>query len=139
MTGCSALVQAGVVLYVAAFDHVVTKVRPIFCTSRDCPAGSAAAGAVRRAVAAVGESAPGARDTILAGNGTVAFQGAGLTLVGATNDTIDVSGIDAVPGGDDDAFDLGGILSAIIGVILVLLIAGLVARRAGGGSTARPV
>jgi len=40
--------------------------------------------------------------------------------------------------GDDDAFDLGGILSAIIGVILVLLIAGFVARRAGGGSTARP-
>ena len=40
--------------------------------------------------------------------------------------------------GDDDAFDLGGILSAIIGVVIVLLIAGVVARRAGGGSTARP-
>jgi uncharacterized membrane protein YeaQ/YmgE (transglycosylase-associated protein family) len=40
--------------------------------------------------------------------------------------------------GDDDAFDLGGILSAIIGVVIVLLIAGLVARRAGGGNTARP-
>jgi uncharacterized membrane protein YeaQ/YmgE (transglycosylase-associated protein family) len=32
--------------------------------------------------------------------------------------------------GDDDAFDLGGLLSAIIGVILVLLLAGLVAKRA---------
>ncbi|WCB96288.1 hypothetical protein DSM104299_05045 [Baekduia alba] len=35
--------------------------------------------------------------------------------------------------GDDDAFDLGGILSAIIGVVIVLLIAGFFARRAGGG------
>jgi uncharacterized membrane protein YeaQ/YmgE (transglycosylase-associated protein family) len=34
--------------------------------------------------------------------------------------------------GDDDAFDLGGILSAIIGVVIVLLIAGAVLRRAGG-------
>lgn len=39
--------------------------------------------------------------------------------------------------GDDDAFDLGGILSAIIGVVIVLLIAGFFARRAGGGA-ARP-
>jgi uncharacterized membrane protein YeaQ/YmgE (transglycosylase-associated protein family) len=31
--------------------------------------------------------------------------------------------------GDDDAFDLGGLLSAIIGVILVLLLAGVVAKR----------
>jgi uncharacterized membrane protein YeaQ/YmgE (transglycosylase-associated protein family) len=31
--------------------------------------------------------------------------------------------------GDDDAFDLGGLLSAIIGVILVLLLAGAVAKR----------
>jgi uncharacterized membrane protein YeaQ/YmgE (transglycosylase-associated protein family) len=37
--------------------------------------------------------------------------------------------------GDDDAFDLGGILSAIIGVIIVLLIAGAVMRRGGGRST----
>jgi uncharacterized membrane protein YeaQ/YmgE (transglycosylase-associated protein family) len=37
--------------------------------------------------------------------------------------------------GDDDAFDLGGILSAIIGVVIVLLVAGVVFRRAGG---ARP-
>jgi uncharacterized membrane protein YeaQ/YmgE (transglycosylase-associated protein family) len=35
--------------------------------------------------------------------------------------------------GDDDAFDLGGILSAIIGVVLVLIVAGFVMRRAGGG------
>jgi uncharacterized membrane protein YeaQ/YmgE (transglycosylase-associated protein family) len=35
--------------------------------------------------------------------------------------------------GDDDAFDLGGILSAIIGVVIVLLIAGAVMRRTGGG------
>jgi uncharacterized membrane protein YeaQ/YmgE (transglycosylase-associated protein family) len=35
--------------------------------------------------------------------------------------------------GDDDAFDLGGLLSAIIGVILVLLLAGMVAKRAPGG------
>jgi uncharacterized membrane protein YeaQ/YmgE (transglycosylase-associated protein family) len=42
--------------------------------------------------------------------------------------------------GDDDAFDLGGILSAIIGVVIVLLIAGFVLRRMGGssGQTPRP-
>ena len=34
--------------------------------------------------------------------------------------------------GDDDAFDLGGIISAIIGVVIVLLIAGAVLRRSGG-------
>jgi uncharacterized membrane protein YeaQ/YmgE (transglycosylase-associated protein family) len=33
--------------------------------------------------------------------------------------------------GDDDAFDLGGILSAIIGVVIVLLLAGFVVRRTG--------
>jgi uncharacterized membrane protein YeaQ/YmgE (transglycosylase-associated protein family) len=37
--------------------------------------------------------------------------------------------------GDDDAFDLGGILSAIIGVVIVLLIAGMVLRRGGGRRT----
>jgi uncharacterized membrane protein YeaQ/YmgE (transglycosylase-associated protein family) len=37
--------------------------------------------------------------------------------------------------GDDDAFDLGGILSAIIGVVIVLLIAGAVMRRGGGRRT----
>ena len=40
--------------------------------------------------------------------------------------------------GDDDAFDLGGILSAIIGVIIVLLIAGFVVRRTGGRGGAAP-
>ena len=33
--------------------------------------------------------------------------------------------------GDDDVFDLGGILSAIIGVLIVLPIAGFVLRRTG--------
>jgi uncharacterized membrane protein YeaQ/YmgE (transglycosylase-associated protein family) len=33
--------------------------------------------------------------------------------------------------GDKDKFDLGGILSALIGVIIVLLLAGFIARRAG--------
>lgn len=31
--------------------------------------------------------------------------------------------------GDDDAFDLGGLLSAIIGVIILLLVLGLFARK----------
>ena len=35
--------------------------------------------------------------------------------------------------GDDDAFDLGGILSAIIGVVIVLLVAGFVFSRMGRG------
>ncbi|HEY4276652.1 MAG TPA: GlsB/YeaQ/YmgE family stress response membrane protein [Conexibacter sp.] len=37
--------------------------------------------------------------------------------------------------GDDDAFDLGGIVSAIIGVVIVLLVAGFVVRRTGSGGT----
>jgi uncharacterized membrane protein YeaQ/YmgE (transglycosylase-associated protein family) len=36
--------------------------------------------------------------------------------------------------GDDDAFDLGGLLSAIIGVVLVLLLAGMVAKRSSSSS-----
>ena len=35
--------------------------------------------------------------------------------------------------GDDDAFDWGGILSALIGVVLVLLLAGFIGRRMGRG------
>jgi uncharacterized membrane protein YeaQ/YmgE (transglycosylase-associated protein family) len=35
--------------------------------------------------------------------------------------------------GDTDVFDWGGIVSALIGVVLVLLVAGFVMRRAGGG------
>jgi uncharacterized membrane protein YeaQ/YmgE (transglycosylase-associated protein family) len=34
--------------------------------------------------------------------------------------------------GDDDAFDLGGIVSAIIGVVIVLIVATLLANRMGG-------
>ncbi len=33
--------------------------------------------------------------------------------------------------GDDDAFDFGGLLSAIIGVVIVLIVAGFFMRRAG--------
>jgi uncharacterized membrane protein YeaQ/YmgE (transglycosylase-associated protein family) len=45
--------------------------------------------------------------------------------------------------GDDDIFDLGGLLSAIIGVLIVLPIAGLILRRTGlsperRGPVARP-
>lgn len=39
--------------------------------------------------------------------------------------------------GDDDAFDLGGILSAVIGVLIVLGIAGLFARRGGARTGTR--
>src|SRR3954447_7856581 len=38
--------------------------------------------------------------------------------------------------GDNDAFDLGGIISAIIGVVIVLVGLGFVMRRAGGGGHA---
>ena len=41
--------------------------------------------------------------------------------------------------GDDDAFDLGGLISAIIGVVIVLVVAGWFVRRAGPGRpTHRP-
>jgi uncharacterized membrane protein YeaQ/YmgE (transglycosylase-associated protein family) len=33
--------------------------------------------------------------------------------------------------GDDDMFDLGGLLSALIGVVIVLLLANLILRRSG--------
>ncbi len=39
--------------------------------------------------------------------------------------------------GDDDAFDLGGIVSAIIGVVIVLLVAGFIVRRVGPASRGR--
>src|ERR1700712_3117798 len=38
--------------------------------------------------------------------------------------------------GDDDAFDLGGLLSAIIGVVIVLFLAGFLLRRGGAGGGA---
>ena len=41
--------------------------------------------------------------------------------------------------GDDDVFDLGGILSAIIGVLIVLPIAGFVLRRVGASPERRPL
>ncbi len=34
--------------------------------------------------------------------------------------------------GDTDVFDSGGLLSALIGVVIVLLVAGAVVRRGGG-------
>ena len=42
--------------------------------------------------------------------------------------------------GDDDAFDWGGILSALIGVVIVLLLVGFIAKRTGGdrGAPASP-
>jgi uncharacterized membrane protein YeaQ/YmgE (transglycosylase-associated protein family) len=40
--------------------------------------------------------------------------------------------------GDDDAFDLGGILSAIIGVVIVLLVVGAVLKRTRGRGTPAP-
>ena len=41
--------------------------------------------------------------------------------------------------GDDDVFDLGGILSAIIGVLIVLPIAGFALRRLGMSPERRPL
>jgi uncharacterized membrane protein YeaQ/YmgE (transglycosylase-associated protein family) len=41
--------------------------------------------------------------------------------------------------GDDDIFDLGGIFSAIIGVLIVLPIAGFVLRRVGASPERRPL
>ena len=39
--------------------------------------------------------------------------------------------------GDDDVFDWGGILSALIGVVIVLVVAGAAMRRLGGGGSRR--
>src|SRR3954462_13490425 len=62
-----------------------------------------------------------------------------LGLVGAAVDWLIFTKLLGI--GDDDVFDLGGLLSAIIGVLIVLPIAGFVMRRsgmaAGGPSTAR--
>jgi uncharacterized membrane protein YeaQ/YmgE (transglycosylase-associated protein family) len=38
--------------------------------------------------------------------------------------------------GDTDVFDLGGIVSALIGVVIVLIVAGWVLRRTGRGGPA---
>ncbi len=40
--------------------------------------------------------------------------------------------------GDDDVFDLGGLLSAVIGVLILLPIAGFVLRRTGMSPERRP-
>jgi uncharacterized membrane protein YeaQ/YmgE (transglycosylase-associated protein family) len=52
-----------------------------------------------------------------------------LGLVGAAVGWLIFTGLLGI--GDDDVFDLGGILSAIIGVLIVLPIAGFLLRRAG--------
>jgi uncharacterized membrane protein YeaQ/YmgE (transglycosylase-associated protein family) len=39
--------------------------------------------------------------------------------------------------GDDDMFDLGGLLSALIGVVIVLLLANLILRRSGRAPASR--
>ena len=54
-----------------------------------------------------------------------------LGLVGAIVGWLIFTGLLGI--GDTDIFDWGGIISALIGVILVLLIAGFVVRRSGGG------
>lgn len=40
--------------------------------------------------------------------------------------------------GDDDVFDLGGLLSALIGVVIVLLLANFILRRSGRHPGERP-
>jgi uncharacterized membrane protein YeaQ/YmgE (transglycosylase-associated protein family) len=52
-----------------------------------------------------------------------------LGLVGAWVGWLIFTGLLGI--GDDDVFDLGGIVSAIIGVLIVLPVAGFVLRRAG--------
>jgi uncharacterized membrane protein YeaQ/YmgE (transglycosylase-associated protein family) len=54
-----------------------------------------------------------------------------LGLVGAIVGWLIFTGLLGI--GDTDVFDWGGIISALIGVILVLLLAGFVVRRSGGG------
>jgi uncharacterized membrane protein YeaQ/YmgE (transglycosylase-associated protein family) len=56
-----------------------------------------------------------------------------LGLVGAAVGWAIFTGLLGI--GDEDIFDWGGILSALIGVIIVLLLAGWVVRRAGGETT----
>jgi hypothetical protein len=40
--------------------------------------------------------------------------------------------------GDTDVFDWGGIISALIGVVIVRVVAGAVMRRGGSGGTHAP-
>ena len=53
-----------------------------------------------------------------------------LGLVGAVVGWLIFTGLLGI--GDTDVFDWGGILSALIGVVIVLLVAGAVVRRGGG-------
>ena len=53
-----------------------------------------------------------------------------LGLVGAIVGWLIFTGLLGI--GDTDVFDWGGILSALIGVIIVLLVAGWAVRRSGG-------
>lgn len=57
-----------------------------------------------------------------------------LGLVGAFLGWLVFTGLFGI--GDDDAFDLGGIVGAIVGSVLVLLIANFVLQRMGRGRTA---
>jgi uncharacterized membrane protein YeaQ/YmgE (transglycosylase-associated protein family) len=59
-----------------------------------------------------------------------------LGLVGAVAGWLIFTGLLGI--GDTDVFDWGGIISALIGVVLVLLIAGAVMRRGGSGGTHAP-
>ena len=52
-----------------------------------------------------------------------------IGLIGAVVGWLIFTGLLGI--GDEDVFDLGGILSAIIGVLIVLPIAGFVLRRSG--------
>ena len=52
-----------------------------------------------------------------------------IGLVGAVVGWLIFTGLLGI--GDDDVFDLGGLLSAIIGVLIVLPVAGVVLRRTG--------
>ena len=52
-----------------------------------------------------------------------------IGLVGAVVGWLIFTGLLGI--GDDDVFDLGGLLSAIIGVLIVLPIAGVILRRTG--------
>ena len=61
----------------------------------------------------------------------------GLGLIGAWVGWLIFTGLLGI--GDDDVFDLGGILSAIIGVLIVLPIAGFALRRVGMSPERRPL
>lgn len=81
-----------------------------------------------------GHSTPGARDTIRAGDGAIAFEGIG-GAAGAGGDRIDLRGIDADAGfGGNDAFAFGG---TGVGELSLINVAGITIVRgntaAGGG------